>query len=133
MKEERNMAYKFREMLPEDNMAVAALIRFNLKKHGLDIPGTVYFDAGLDNLYDFYSQNSRRGYYVLTDEDECVIGGIGFAEFDSCPAFVRGMGRCYSFFSSSLFLTLISGIIERRLRKEKPWYVKFGGVHKWCK
>ena len=72
--------YKIREMIPEDNAAVAELIRYNLKKHGLDIPGTVYFDPGLDNLREFYSV-SGRGYYVLTDVNDRVVGGIGFAEF----------------------------------------------------
>ncbi|MBR2916823.1 MAG: N-acetyltransferase, partial [Clostridia bacterium] len=63
------MNYKIREMIPEDNSAMAELIRYNLKNHGLDIPGTVYFDEGLDNLYDFYSESNKRGYYVLVDEE----------------------------------------------------------------
>ncbi len=75
------MDYKIREMTPKDNSAIASLIRYNLKKHGLDIPGTVYFDTGLDSLCDFYSNSEKRGYYVLTDANECVVGGIGFAEF----------------------------------------------------
>ena len=33
---------KYREITEADNDAVAALIRNNLKKVGLDIPGTVY-------------------------------------------------------------------------------------------
>ncbi len=73
--------FKIREMTAEDNAAVAELVRTNLKKHNLDIPGTVYFDSSLDNLYDFYANNKKRGYYVLTDENERVVGGIGLAEF----------------------------------------------------
>ncbi|MBR5157065.1 MAG: GNAT family N-acetyltransferase [Clostridia bacterium] len=73
--------YKIREMMPKDNKAVAELIRYNLKNHGLDIPGTVYFDSVLDNLCVFYSNNEKRGYYVLVDENDQVMGGIGFAEF----------------------------------------------------
>lgn len=75
------MEYKIRKMIPEDNSSVVALIRYNLKNHGLDIPGTVYFDAGLDNLYAFYSNSKKRDYYVLTDATNHVVGGIGFAEF----------------------------------------------------
>ncbi len=81
------MSYKIREMVPEDNLAIAELIRYNLKKHGLDIPGTVYFDEGIDNLYDFYSESEKRGYYVLTDQEGTVVGGIGLAEislFENC-------------------------------------------------
>ena len=72
---------KFREMTAADNEAVAALIRDNLEQVGLDIPGTVYFDDGLDHLSDFYGKKDRR-YFVVEDEDGKVIGGIGFAGFE---------------------------------------------------
>ena len=72
---------KFREMTESDNEAVAALVRDNLKKFGLDIPGTVYFDEGLDRLSDYYGSSERR-YYVMEDESGKVIGGIGFARFE---------------------------------------------------
>ncbi len=75
------MNYKMREIMSKDNSAVAELIRTNLKKHKLDIPGTVYFDSMLDNLYEFYSGDDKRGYYVMTDENDRVIGGVGFDEF----------------------------------------------------
>ena len=69
-------------MRPEDNAVMAHLARYNLKNHDLDIPGTVYFDPVLDNLYDFYTATDKRGYYVLVDRDDNVVGGIGFAEFE---------------------------------------------------
>jgi len=100
---------KIREITPEDNTAIAYLIRTNLKKHGLDIPGTVYFDPVVDNLCEFYCGDGR-GYYVLTDERGSVVGGIGFAEFllfDSCAELqkiyladsVKGMGLGYELVS----------------------------------
>ena len=73
--------YKYREMTEADNEAVAALVRDNLKQFGLDIPGTVYFDDGLDHLSEFYGNNERR-YFVVEDETGRVIGGIGFAGFE---------------------------------------------------
>lgn len=79
------MNYKIREMTREDNLAVAELIRTNLKKYNLDIPGTVYFDKILYNLYEFYSEDVRRGYYVMVDESNRVIGGIGLDEFTPIP------------------------------------------------
>ncbi len=72
---------KYREMTATDNEAVAALIRDNLKQFGLDIPGTVYFDEGLDSLSDYYGKEDRR-YFVIEDDAGKVIGGIGFAGFD---------------------------------------------------
>ena len=72
---------KYREMTMADNDAVAKLIRKNLEKHNLDIPGTVYFDEGLEHLSDYYGVDDRR-YFVMEDEHGKVIGGIGFAKLD---------------------------------------------------
>ncbi len=77
--------YQIREMCPEDNAAVAELARYNLKKNGLDIPGTVYFDPVLDKLYEFYYEKAGRGYYVLVNGENQVVGGVGFAEFEAFP------------------------------------------------
>ncbi len=79
--------YKIRKILPEDNQPLKEIIRYNLKNHGLDIPGTAYFDESLDKLSEFYSDSATRGYFVLTDGDNNVAGGVGFAEFsdiDGC-------------------------------------------------
>ena len=71
----------YREMTAADDAAVAKLIRDNLKKHRLNIPGTVYFDEGLDHLSDFYGTADRR-YFVIENAHGEVIGGIGFAKLD---------------------------------------------------
>ncbi|MBR7089499.1 MAG: GNAT family N-acetyltransferase [Lachnospiraceae bacterium] len=71
-----------REITEADNAAVAALVRDNLEAVGLDIPGTAYFDEGLDHLSDFYGKENAK-YYVLESDDGEVIGGIGFAGFDA--------------------------------------------------
>ena len=72
---------KYREMTAADDAAVAKLIRDNLKKHKLDIHGTVYFDEGLDHLSEYYGTAERR-YFVIEDAHGDVIGGIGFAKLD---------------------------------------------------
>ena len=76
---------KYREMTEADNEAVAALVRNNLKKVGLDIPGTVFFDEGLDHLSDYYG-NAESRYFVIQDAAGKVIGGIGFARFEPMEA-----------------------------------------------
>ena len=48
------MSIRFREIEEKDNAAITALIRSTLEKFELDIPGTVYFDKGLDHLSDVY-------------------------------------------------------------------------------
>lgn len=82
------MKTEYRKLLPRDNTQMAELIRYNLKANGLDIPGTVYFDEIIWHLTDFYDEKPDcRAYFVLVDENDNVLGGIGLAEFpdiDGC-------------------------------------------------
>ena len=70
---------QIRPITMEDDAAMAQIVRTNLRKVGLDIPGTAYFDPCLDHLSRFFASRSGRGYYVMTDEDGTVVGGVGFA------------------------------------------------------
>ena len=72
--------YNFRKIEEKDNEAIAAIVRSSLKKAGLDIPGTAYFDEKLDALSEVYREDDRK-YFVLTDTNDNVIGGIGFSPF----------------------------------------------------
>jgi putative acetyltransferase len=69
--------YKYRELKARDDATLAGIIRDNLEKYELDIPGTVYYDEGLDHLSDYYGTGDRK-YYVLEDDNGAVLGGIGF-------------------------------------------------------
>ena len=71
------MDYILRRITEADNTGIAAIVRDNLKQFGLDIPGTVYFDEGLDHLSELYNSDDSQ-YYVAEFEGK-VIGGIGFA------------------------------------------------------
>ncbi|MBO4211396.1 MAG: GNAT family N-acetyltransferase [Oscillospiraceae bacterium] len=84
IQERLRASLEYRAIQPEHDAAMAELIRVNLKTHGLDIPGTAYFDKALDHLSAFYSQPGRA-YAVLLDHG-VVVGGIGIAEFraDCC-------------------------------------------------
>lgn len=73
------MDFILRKITKEDDAAVAELVRGNLKKFELDIPGTVYFDEGLDHLSEFYNSEDRQ--YYVAERNGRVIGGIGFARF----------------------------------------------------
>jgi putative acetyltransferase len=99
------------ELKPEYDLALADLIRTNLKKYHLDIPGTVYFDDNLNHLSDFYlADPARRHYIVLLDDSDRLIGGVGLAEFeffDDCCELqklyladeVKGAGLSYKLIS----------------------------------
>ena len=65
-----------------DDSAIAKIVRTNLEKYHLDIPGTAYFDPELDHLSEYYDRNpEQRAYFILADETGEVIGGAGLAEF----------------------------------------------------
>ena len=65
---------------------IAAIIRTNLERFHLNVPGTVYFDPELDHLSEFYDANpEKRAYFVVLNDEEQVIGGIGIAEFGGIP------------------------------------------------
>ena len=73
----------YRKIEPVDDKYIAEIVRTNLEKFHLDIPGTVYFDPELNHLSDFYNSNpSKRIYYVALDPSGQIIGGVGIAEFD---------------------------------------------------
>ena len=77
------MEFFTKEIQPKYDLALAELIRVNLRKYSLDIPGTAYYDENLNHLSDFYlSDPQKRCYYVMTDESDKVVGGIGLAEID---------------------------------------------------
>lgn len=99
--------YKIRKIQNKDNPIIADIIRGTLKNYNLDIPGTAYFDTSLDNLYDYYYPFTDKGYYVITDNNDNVVGGIGFEKaiyFENTAELqklylaenVRGMGLSYS-------------------------------------
>ena len=74
---------KYREIIPEDDPILADIIKINLKAHGLDIPGTVYYDDNLNHLSDFYRKpGKKRFYYIFLNDNDEIIGGIGLAEFE---------------------------------------------------
>ena len=76
----------YRKIEAADNAPLAALIRSNLEKFRLNIPGTVYFDPGLDRLSEFYAADpQKRAYFTALDENGQVIGGVGAAEFPGLP------------------------------------------------
>lgn len=90
---------EYKPLTAEYDAALAALIRRSLEARDLAVPGTVYFDEGLDHLSEYYNHPERpredqpeqagedrqtRAYYVLLDDGE-LIGGIGLAKFDGIP------------------------------------------------
>ena len=77
-----------RPITESDDSLVAEIIRTNLKRFHLDIPGTVYFDPEVDHLSKYYNiLPDKRRYFIATGKEGQILGGCGFAEFD-------GFDRC---------------------------------------
>ncbi|WP_242835996.1 GNAT family N-acetyltransferase [Butyrivibrio sp. FCS014] len=108
--------FRLRLLKEEDDSILAAIIRDNLKKRNLDIPGTVYFDEGLDHLSSYYGKDNCR-YFVLEDCGGNVVGGIGFESFVHMQdtAELQKLYLHDSVKGSGLGLTLIS-FIEDKMR-----------------
>ena len=75
------MAYRFRKISEEDNNVIASIIRNNLEQFHLDIPGTAYYDEGLDRLSECY-KDPGSGYFVLVGDDERVVDGRFFSFYN---------------------------------------------------
>lgn len=67
--------FNYRQLLREDNIRMAQIIRSALKEHGVDKPGTVFTDPTTDDLFAlFQSFNSR---YIIAEENGRIVGGAG--------------------------------------------------------
>ena len=80
----------YRAIKPPDNARLAELVRGGLKEHGMDIPGTAYFDPNLKDLCAYYKEKPcKRTYFAAVDAGSGgrVVGGIGVDEF-------KGQGGC---------------------------------------
>ena len=77
-------AIQIRAIAPEDNRALAHVIRTALAEFGANKPGTVYFDPTTDALYElFLTQGST---YFVALRDNQVIGGCGIFPTENLPA-----------------------------------------------
>ena len=75
-------AYSFRPISEADDPLIAKIIRYNLEKAHLDIPGTAYFDPELDHLSAYYEADPvKRAYLIAENEAGEVIGGVGISDF----------------------------------------------------
>lgn len=60
---------------PEDNQAIALLIREVLTEFGANKPGTVFTDPTTDHLYELF-QNPKAHYFIAKDNG-IIVGGCG--------------------------------------------------------
>lgn len=67
-----------------DNGALAIIIRRTLEEFGANHPGTVYYDASTDHLYEIFSGTKGSVYYVALMDDK-ILGGGGIFPTEGLP------------------------------------------------
>ena len=73
-----------RTIQPADNQALAVIIRTALAEFGADKPGTVYYDATTDALYELFRQ--AGSIYYVAEENGVLLGGAGIYPSPGLPA-----------------------------------------------
>jgi putative acetyltransferase len=75
---------QIRPSQPEDNPAIARIIRSVLEEFGANKPGTVYFDTETDHLFELFSKTPGSSYQVAI-QDGILLGGAGIFPTPNLP------------------------------------------------
>ena len=75
--------FRIRTIRPQDNKALALVVRNTLAEFGANKAGTVYFDPTTDTLFEVF-QKPRSIYYVAL-KNENILGGGGIYPTDGLP------------------------------------------------
>lgn len=67
-----------------DNPFIATIIRNALEEFGANHPGTVYFDASTDKLFELFQK--QKSFYNIAEMDGSIAGGGGIYPTDGLPA-----------------------------------------------
>ena len=105
-----------REIQPEDNQQIAAVIRAVLIELGVPKVGTAYADKALDMMFENY--NKPTSAYYVVDFDGKIIGGSGVAQLDNYEGSICEFQKMY-FLPEARGLGLGSEMIAICLDKAK--------------
>lgn len=85
---------RIRTIAQADNESLARIIRSTLKEFGANHPGTVYYDAATDHLFEGFIATPRSIYFVAEYEGE-VLGGGGIFPSNGLPADTAELVKMY--------------------------------------
>ncbi|MFN8292079.1 MAG: GNAT family N-acetyltransferase [Chitinophagaceae bacterium] len=77
------MNITLRSIQPSDNAVLSSIVKGTLAEFGANHPGTVYYDATTDTLYEVFQ--APRSYYFVAEKDGQVAGGGGIYPTDGLP------------------------------------------------
>lgn len=72
-------AVKVRPVQPDDNAALAAIIRNVLTEFGCTAEGFAIHDPEIDHVYETYVHHDSRSVYFVAQADGKIVGGGGIA------------------------------------------------------
>lgn len=72
-----------RPIQQSDNPLIAKIIRSTLEEFGANKPGTVYYDASTDHLYELFQ--TKGSAYFIAEVDGQMMGGGGYFHSDGLP------------------------------------------------
>lgn len=72
-----------RTIQPQDNLALARIVRTTLDEFGANKPGTVYYDPMTDALFELFQK--LGSVYFVAEKDGTVLGGGGIYPSDGLP------------------------------------------------
>ncbi|MET0242423.1 MAG: GNAT family N-acetyltransferase [Flavitalea sp.] len=75
---------EIRTIEPQDDFAIANVIRTTLVEFNANHPGTVYYDRSTDQLSELFRKEGSIYYVALLDGE--VMGGVGIFPTDGLPA-----------------------------------------------
>ena len=84
----------FRPIRPEDDLAVAAIIRRVMPEFGADGPGFAIHDPEVDHMNAAYAIPGAA-YFVVVDEEGRVVGGAGVAALEGGEPGVCELRKMY--------------------------------------
>ena len=76
--------WQIRPVRPEDNPALAAIIRATFREFHLDKPGTAFYDKALDDMYDAFRVPGSQ--YHVGVCDGRIVGGGGIYPSAGLPS-----------------------------------------------
>jgi putative acetyltransferase len=85
---------EIRQIVREDNFAIAALIRKVMPEFGAGGPGFAIHDPEVDAMFEAYS-HGRSSYFVLVEDDGVIVGGGGIAQLAGADASVCELRKMY--------------------------------------
>jgi putative acetyltransferase len=84
----------FRELRQGDNPAVANIIRRTMEEFKINKPGTVYFEASTDHLFELF-QPVEGSYYFVVELNGEIAGGAGIYPTNQLPDGVCELVKMY--------------------------------------